>query len=70
MTKIYKPEDLRGIASKCQDGSWVATAYIETPDKILVIAVSHGKKMNSTLNDVMSKAIQRVEAGEVNEVKP
>lgn len=56
----FKVEDLRALCSKCKDGSWVATAYIEQEARIVVFAVHHGKKAKSTIKAALDKAVGRL----------
>lgn len=63
----YKAEELRGYAEKF-DGVWYAAAYIDRGENRLVFAFSQGKKRNQVIREVMTKAIDRVQAGDDGEV--
>lgn len=52
---------LRAIASKCDDGTWVATAYIDKKEKIIVMSISYGKNPKKVVKDVLRKALKLLE---------
>lgn len=66
MSKKYKVESLQAYAEKIE-GTWIAAAYIDTEDKRVVFAISHGKKMKVVLREVMTNAIKRVEENDEND---
>lgn len=61
----YKPEQLRAFAEKI-DGVWCAAAFVELPERRIVMAVSSGKKSKQVIRDVMTKAIERLAKGDIS----
>ena len=61
----YKPEQLRAFAEKI-DGVWYAAAFVELPERRIVMAVSSGKKSKQVIRDLMTKAIERLAKGDIS----
>lgn len=61
----YAPEQLRAFAEKI-DGVWYAAAFVELPEKRIVMAVSSVKKSKQVIRDVMAKAIDSLEKGDMS----
>lgn len=55
--KALNPENLKAIASRADDGSWVATAFIETDESIVVCAISYGKNPKKVIKQALQKAL-------------
>lgn len=58
--KDFTVEDLKAICSKSKGGKWVCTAYVETPKKIIVCAISHGKKPKQVMREALTNATNRI----------
>lgn len=57
--KNFTVEDLKAICSKFK-GGWVCTAYVETSEKIIVCAISHGKKPKKVMREALTNATNRI----------